>query len=142
MSRERLKKGVAMLCPKCKTAKSLKIYCYSPSAVYVDREGNTVDESDEFGGFEWDDDSIMECAECEYEGKVRDFLIADGEEPEQKTDDQSDDLREALEEIVKAIQWTCDNMPAWYGVVNHDLLRAWGKARSILARVEEKGVRQ
>lgn len=52
-----------MNCPQCNG--NLAIYCYPRTKVYIDDEENVLD-SDQESGFEWDNDSEMECQACDW----------------------------------------------------------------------------
>jgi hypothetical protein len=49
-----------------------------------------------------------------------------------------DAMREALEQTMRALRWTRDNMPAWDAVINPELMTAWDKAKAALAFADGK----
>lgn len=73
-----------MLCPNCKTAEEIRIHCMMPVNVYVDREGNVIDSSDVFDGYEWEPITAASCGNCEFDGTVADMIMADPEETHDK----------------------------------------------------------
>lgn len=61
-------------CPKCKQEDALKIE--ARVIVYVTDEGT---EATDDGHYDWDHDSFCHCPECDFDGKLSDFYIKDGE---------------------------------------------------------------
>jgi len=55
-----------------------------PCNVYVDREGNVVESSDVFDGYEWEPNTAASCGNCEFDGTVADLIMADPEETHEK----------------------------------------------------------
>ena len=73
-----------MICPICKTAEEIRIQCMMPVNVYVDREGNVIDSSDVFDGYEWGPKTAASCGNCEFDGTVADLIMADPEDTHEK----------------------------------------------------------
>jgi len=55
-----------MRCPKCKSHQPFRIAVTATSLVFDDG-------TDAFDDVDWDDESWCMCAECKYQGHVKDF---------------------------------------------------------------------
>lgn len=65
-----------MICPKC--LGPLAVYCYPRTKVYIDKEGNVEDSTQE-EGYTWDDSSEVECIDCDWSGAVNQTAVEEEE---------------------------------------------------------------
>lgn len=56
-------------CPNCKKS-NLTVSCFIPCTVSIDENGDVTSDDEEFGGYEWDNDSPVNCNDCKWSGSV------------------------------------------------------------------------